>query len=214
MSVNTPPLLYSFRRCPYAIRARMALWSAGIKVDLHEVSFRNKPKHMLEVSPKGTVPVLCTGDLVLEESLDIMLWSLPQNDPEGWYQPLSDEQKTAGLALINENDFGFKPWLDKYKYADRHPEHTQEYYRQQGEQFLTKLETLLEENGYLLGPELSFADIGIFPFIRQFSMVDTTWFEQCSCPLVRNWLEQILALPLFAQVMSKSRGSGPLDMII
>lgn len=203
MTRNVIPLLYSFRRCPYAIRARMAVWSAGIPVQLEEVSLKNKPVAMLKLSSKGTVPVLVDGDEVLDESLDIMLWALRQKDPDSWYADLSHEELNNSLELIRENDGEFKHWLDRYKYADRHPDFSQEYYRKKCESFLQRLEAILQPQSYLIRNEFTLADIAIFPFIRQFSMVDKHWFDQRPYPALRNWLESLLELPLFLQVMEK-----------
>ena len=127
------PLLYSFRRCPYAIRARMALFNSDIQIDIHEVSLKNKPRAMLELSSKGTVPMLVVDDQVIDESLDIMLWALNINDPDGWYADYSEAEKSHAMQLITQNDEEFKGWLDKYKYADRHPEFSQDYYREKCE---------------------------------------------------------------------------------
>ena len=213
MPTNTLPILYSFRRCPYAIRARMAVFGSAIEVDLHEVSLKDKPAAMLAASSKGTVPVLClpsqTSDektyQVIDESLDIMFWALNINDPNTWLSSYSESDKTFALALIDENDADFKGWLDRYKYADRFPEHSAEYYRQQCELFLSKLEHLLSQNDYLLATEATFADIAIFPFIRQFSIVDKAWFDQCDYPALRAWLNDLLASPLFIRVMEKQK---------
>lgn len=203
MTRNVIPLLYSFRRCPYAIRARMAVWSAGIPVQLEEVSLKNKPIAMLKLSSKGTVPVLVDGDELLDESLDIMLWALRQKDPDSWYADLSQEELNKSLELIRENDDEFKHWLDRYKYADRHPDFSQEYYRMKCKSFLERLEVILQQQPCLIRNEVTLADIAIFPFIRQFSMVDKDWFDQSPYPALRSWLESLLELPLFLEVMEK-----------
>ncbi|MDC1528154.1 glutathione S-transferase [Gammaproteobacteria bacterium] len=200
------PLLYSFRRCPYAIRARMALFNSDIQIDIHEVSLKNKPRAMLELSSKGTVPVLVVDDQVIDESLDIMLWSLNINDPDGWYADYSQAEKSHAMQLITQNDEEFKGWLDKYKYADRHPEFSQDYYREKCEDYLAVLETALQQSAYLMGESISLADIAIFPFIRQFAMVDKNWFDQYAQPGIRNWLNSLLDLPLFTHVMAKTPG--------
>src|SRR5699024_7715245 len=155
---NSLPLLYSFRRCPYAMRARLGILFAGQAVALREIVLRNKPAHMLEISPKGTVPVLqlANGE-VIEESREILAWALTQQDPQG----LLNIDLAQVAALIDENDGEFKHWLDRYKYADRHPEQSQLEYRQQGEAFLQTLEALLAKNDYLLGANISKADIAI-----------------------------------------------------
>ena len=200
------PLLYSFRRCPYAIRARMALFNSDIQIDIHEVSLKNKPRAMLELSSKGTVPMLVVDDQVIDESLDIMLWALNINDPDGWYADYSEAEKSHAMQLITQNDEEFKGWLDKYKYADRHPEFSQDYYREKCEVFLQVLETALEKSAYLMGETISLADIAIFPFIRQFAMVDKNWFDSCPFPKTRSWLNSLLDLPLFTHVMAKTPG--------
>jgi glutathione S-transferase len=194
------PILYSYRRCPYAMRARMALWAAQVQVELREVSLREKPQHLLQISPKATVPVLQLPDgAVLEQSLDIMHWALQQNDAQGWLK--SDAQ--AASALISLNDGEFKQALDRYKYPDRYPERSQLFYREQGEQFLQKLETALARHRYLLGDAASIADVAIFPFIRQFAAVDAEWFAQSDYVSLRAWLAGWVGSDLFDEVMQK-----------
>ncbi len=193
-------ILYSYRRCPYAMRARMAIWAANIQVEVREISLREKPAHLLQISPKGTVPVLQLPDgTVLEQSLDIMQWALAQNDPQGWLNAAPE----AVNALITINDGDFKKALDRYKYPDRYPEHTQAFYREQGEQFLQRLEAALAQHDYLLGDKPSMADVAIFPFIRQFAAVDAEWFASSPYPKLRVWLEHWLESALFAEVMQK-----------
>ncbi len=195
----TEPILYSYRRCPYAMRARMALRYAGIAVEIREIVLREKPRHMLAVSPKGTVPVLVLPDgKVIDESLDIMAWALSRSDPDGW---LVDD--SLFRELIMENDGSFKRALDQYKYATRFPEQTAEDCRQQGERFLARLEAMLAEHVYLLTDKLTQADVAIFPFIRQFSMVDADWFVRAPYPRLRQWLAGLLASDLFNDVMQK-----------
>ncbi|MFT6926074.1 MAG: glutathione S-transferase [Psychromonas sp.] len=192
--------LYSFRRCPYAIRARLALAVSSQSVFLREIILKNKPPEMLALSSKGTVPVLQLSDgTVLDESLDIMVWALVEHDPKGWLQGNLIEM----LNLIDENDFEFKEWLDKYKYADRFPEYSALYYREQTEDFLMQLENRLGNNPYLFGQHISLADMAILPFIRQFSGVDKEWFEQSPYPLVKAWLAEFLNSQLFTSVMNK-----------
>lgn len=203
MSHENLPLLYSFRRCPYAIRARMAITAATVPVRLEEVSLKDKPQAMLEYSSKGTVPVLVDGDKVIDESLEIMQWALAQNDPNDWYVSLSQEELGNSEKMIRDNDGEFKGWLDRYKYADRHPEHSQEYYRGQCDRYLTSLEAILQQQPYLVSQQITFADIAIFPFIRQFSMVDQAWFAQGPYPNLFRWLTSLLELPLFIRVMEK-----------
>lgn len=196
---NTLPILYSFRRCPYAIRARLALKVSQIQVELREVVLANKPPQMLDISPKGTVPVLQLQDgTVIEESRDIMLWALQKNDPQGWLLSLDD-----GLALIDFNDNEFKQDLDHYKYADRFPDFPMVSYRKQGEVFLYSLEQKLLAWPYLLGENVSFVDMAIFPFIRQFAFVDKAWFDSSEYKKLQMWLQRLLDSELFSQVMLK-----------
>ena len=197
------PILYSYRRCPYAMRARMALSYAGIQVEIREIALREKPAHMLAVSPKGTVPVLVlASNEVLEQSLDIMDWALQQSDVDEWIiQDQAGQKLTADL--IATNDGAFKKSLDKYKYAIRFPENPPEIYRAQGEEFLQRLEILLQQNTYLCRNKISKADVAIFPFVRQFSMVDENWFESADYPSLKAWLNGLLNSQLFLGVMQK-----------
>ncbi|WP_338646981.1 glutathione S-transferase [Pseudomonas sp. ML2-2023-3] len=193
----TGHVLYSFRRCPYAMRARMALRYSGVPLSIVEVSLKAKPAEMLAASPKGTVPVLvCADGSVIEQSLDIMHWALARHDPDNWLQP-------GCAALIEENDTRFKVLLDRYKYAIRYPEHPMEYYRAQGAEFLQRLEDVLARSPYLAGPALSLADVALAPFVRQFAHVDRDWFEQAPYPRLNAWLERFLASELFSSVMRK-----------
>ena len=193
------PILYSFRRCPYAMRARLAIVSAGIAVELREVQLRKKPQAMLNASPKGTVPVLVLPNgQVIDESLDIMQWALTINDPQNWL-----ETQTQALNLISHNDGKFKYSLDRYKYADRYPEYSAAHYRNQGELFLTKLEALLQKTAFLLGEHFGLADAAIAPFIRQFAAVDSNWFATAPYPALRTWLQDFLDSALFNGVMQQ-----------
>jgi len=195
------PRLYSFRRCPYAMRARLGLIFAELPVELREITLKNKPDQMLAISPKGTVPVLQLADgTVIEESAEIMMWALEQNDPQGL---LDEKISSEANALIAQNDNEFKQWLDRYKYADRHPEMTQIEYRQKGEVFLQDLEALLTKNTYLLGNSVTAADIGIMPFVRQFAHVDRDVFYELPYPKLQLWLQHWLENPLFVQAMTK-----------
>jgi glutathione S-transferase len=198
-----PPVLYTFRRCPYAIRARLALHSGGVTIELREVELRNKPESMLAASPKGSVPVLVLPDgSVIDESWEIMLWALRQHDPDGWLGK-NGAFVEAAIPLILENDTTFKGYLDRYKYPDRHPEHTQIHYRIQAEIFLKSLESRLRATPWLLGDIPSIADAGIFPFIRQFADVDKIWFAQSPYVSIQNWLEYLLNSERFDVVMKK-----------
>ena len=195
------PCMYSFRRCPYAMRARLGILFAELQVELREITLKNKPPQMLAISPKGTVPVLQLLDgTVIEESREIMIWALAQQDPQGL---LNDAALHEANALIDKNDNEFKYWLDRYKYADRHLEMTQTEYRQRGEEFLQLLEELLTKNPYLLGKGITLADIGIMPFVRQFAHVNRDVFYNLPYPNLQRWLQDWLQHPLFLQAMTK-----------
>lgn len=207
MSINTSvtklPILYSFRRCPYAIRARLAIKVSNVQMELREVVLSDKPKEMLDCSAKGTVPVLLLPDgEFIDESMDIMHWALAQHDPQGW---LSNEIKVKQLInhLIDINDNDFKKKLDRYKYADRYPEQSIEIYRQQAEIFLHKIEIQLKQHQYLVGNNITLADMAILPFIRQFAYVDKNWFEQTPYIKTQAWLVSLLSEKLFNEVMIK-----------
>lgn len=197
------PALYSFRRCPFAIRARMAVSCAGLQVELREVVLREMPEQLLAISPKGTVPVLQLPDgTLIDESRDIMQWALTLNDPENW-MPQGDERQAGTAHLIDENDGPFKYFLDRYKYAERYPEASAADYREKCEAFLVELEGRLSVTANLLGEAVSIADIAIFPFIRQFAHVDKPWFDQTPYPSLQYWLAGFIASSLFADVMHK-----------
>jgi glutathione S-transferase len=191
------PILYSYRRCPYAMRARMALKLAGIEVEIREISLREKPAQLLQVSPKATVPVLILHHgSVIDESLAIMEYALKEH-------ALQPSIHAASRAVILENDTNFKQALDAYKYPERHPNKSQLQHRADGEVFLQQLENLLLQNTYLFGAKPSFADYAIFPFIRQFAAVDLVWFEASPYPKLRAWLNSWLESELFLSVMQK-----------
>jgi glutathione S-transferase len=196
-------VLYSFRRCPYAMRARMAIAASGQRCELREVVLRDKPAELLAASPKGTVPVLVDVDgTVIDQSLDIMLWALRRNDPEGWLQAEGatlDEM----LALVAECDGEFKRHLDGYKYPERHPDADTAAHRAQGGHFLMRLDARLQDSAGLCGGRIALADIAIAPFVRQFAQVDAAWFEAQPWPRLQVWLAAQLDAPLFARVMEK-----------
>lgn len=191
--------LYSFRRCPYAMRARMALRYCGVPVEIVEVSLKAKPAEMLAISPKGTVPVLDADGQVIDESLEIMRWALAQNDPQDWL--LSGDARVA--ELIEANDQVFKVHLNRYKYAERYPEQPMEVYRAEGEMFLRRLEELLEGRDYLLTDHPSLADVALLPFVRQFAHVDREWFAQTPYVRLQAWLQRFLESELFTSIMKK-----------
>ncbi|WP_072247754.1 glutathione S-transferase [Roseibaca calidilacus] len=199
------PVLYSFRRCPYAIRARLALAASGVQVELREILLRDKPSAFLAASPSGTVPCLVTGDGVLDESLDIMLWALGQSDPEGWL-----EMPPSGQDWIAQNDGPFKHALDRVKYASRYPEKDAHTYRAKACAHLATLDAAL--NNWLFDhPTL--ADYAILPFIRQFAFIDKTWFDAQPWPRLHAWLARFLASDRFGAVMAKrpvwAEGAAP-----
>lgn len=199
MPIPTPYILYSFRRCPYAMRARMALLLNQVTVEIREIILKHKPLSMLAYSPKGTVPVLIIGDgVVVDESREIMDFSVEQSP-----QPVIHRPCPQQLALIDINDNTFKAHLDKYKYFERFPEFSQQEYRQQGEVFLQQLEEQLVGHPYLFGQEPSYADIAIFPFVRQFAHVNKSWFEQANYPHIQHWLNTFLTSHAFVTVMNK-----------
>jgi glutathione S-transferase len=202
LASNGLPILYSFRRCPYAIRARLAVKVSGASVALREVVLRDKPDALIGASPKATVPVLQLPDgSVLEQSLDIMRWALRTHDPQGWL--LTDEQHET-QTLIDLNDGSFKQALDRYKYASRHPERPAHAWRDEAVALmLTPLNARLADRRFLLRDLPSLADMAIVPFVRQFAAVDDAWFCQAPLPHLRTWMESITASALFASAMLK-----------
>ncbi len=182
------------------MRARMALKYADIKYEHREIELRNKPKAMLAISPKGTVPVLLVDRLVLEESMDIMRWALAQSDTDKW--AAVDEQ--VAQVWIERNDGPFKTLLDQYKYPNRHPELRQEEVLQRAiEVMLLPMDEALKDQRYLMGSRLSYVDVAIFPFIRQLAMVDPHRFASLSLTYLQCWLDQQLQSELFSSVMQK-----------
>jgi len=191
------PILYSFRRCPYAMRARLALQVSGVEIEHREILLRDKPAHMLEISPKGTVPVVLLPDgTVLEESLDVMLWALGQNDPEGWLARKDD-------ALIAANDGPFKHHLDRYKYANRYEGADALEHRDGCEEQLRVLDARLAEQPFLSGTTRGFTDAAIMPFVRQFANTDREWFDAQPLPALHAWLAGWLSSDIFGRVMVK-----------
>lgn len=201
-TIRQYPVLYTFRRCPYAMRARMALYQAGVQCQIVEVELKAKPEAMLVLSPKGSVPVLqLPSGEVIDESLDIMHWALEQNDPAHWLP----SSWAITQSLIDKNDGGFKSNLDRYKYPQRYPDGNSAEARDKGLMFLRQLNTQLDGNTYLLGQQVSFADIAIFPFVRQFANTDAGWFADQTLPAVQLWLENLISSDLFKTIMEKNR---------
>ena len=190
------PILYSFRRCPYAMRARMALLASTTACELREVALADKPPELLETSPKGTVPVLALpGGTAIEESLDIMRWALGRSDPEQWL--VGDDAE-----LVARNDGPFKHHLDRYKYSTRHDTDPAEH-REAGLVILRDLDARLEARDNLCGDARTLADIALFPFVRQFANTDRSWFDAQDLPRLRPWLERHLSSELFKAAMPK-----------
>lgn len=196
-------LLYSFRRCPYAIRARLAVAVSGQQVELVEVALRDKPESMLKLSPKGTVPVLLLDDgQVIDESIDVMHWALNLADPEGWLGP-DDATRLAMKTLIDENDGEFKHHLDRTKYANRYDGVDPQQHRSEALVFLAKLDGMLSSGGGLFGDRRLLADWAILPFVRQFANIDRPLFDREVGPKLCAWLDRGLGSELFVEVMRK-----------
>jgi len=192
------PILYSFRRCPYAIRARMVLSYMEVSVELREVLLNERPQSLYKISSKGTVPVLLLKDgKVLDESLDIMRWAIKQGEQKLYEDKLNEQNQ-----LIKYNDTKFKYWLDKYKYHVRYLEHSREYYQKKCSKTLVEYDMRLRKNAYLMGDRIRLADIAIFPFIRQCANVDQNWFNN-KYPNLNQWLEIWKQSQLFKSVMMK-----------
>ena len=205
MTKPADPILYSFRRCPFAMRARLALAVGATRCALREILLRAKPQAMLSASPKGTVPVLVLPDgRVIDESIDIMRWALAESDPEDW---LARDDS----GLIATNDGAFKQDLDGYKYPHRHGGDGIAY-RTAGLEFLRTLDARLEGGGQLCGSKRGLADAAILPFVRQFAAVDPEWFDGQALPALQAWLRDHLASPLFAAVMVRVPPWSPGDV--
>lgn len=194
----TRPILYSFRRCPYAMRARLAIASAGLEVELREIVLRDKAPELLEVSASATVPCLVTKTGVIDESRDIMLWALDLNDPEGWL-----DMPEEGDALIDMIEGPFKKALDRYKYSTRYDDADKMTEREIASGYLRQLDRQLDGNTNLFGEKPVLADMAILPFVRQFAMTDKAWFDAEPWPNLSRWLESFLASERLAHVMAK-----------
>ena len=196
------PVLYSFRRCPYAMRARLVLLSCGIRCEIREIALSQKPESMLAVSPKGTVPVLVLKDQVLEQSLDIVQWALQQNDPASW-STASSPQHADAMALVQQCDGEFKQHLDRYKYPNRYDLPDGLAHRQGGSEFLELLNDRLSKAAGLMGAQWCWVDAAIAPFVRQFARTDRAWFDAQSWVPLQNWLTQFENSEAYAVVMHK-----------
>ncbi len=198
---NNLPILYSFRRCPYAMRARMAIHISSQKCEIREVLLRDKPPSMLEYSSKGTVPVLVlqSGE-VIDESLDVIDWALNLNDPDNW-QRSKDNEKTKELIKINDGEF--KHHLDRYKYSKRYDNEDPEFHRKKCLSFIEKVNSELQNSKYIFDDEISYIDISLLPFIRQFRIADNEWFDELPYENVKSWLSNFLNSELLESIMSK-----------
>ena len=196
------PVLYSFRRCPYAMRARLALLASGVRCEIREIALSQKPESMLAASPKGTVPVLLVNGQVLEESLDIMHWALSHNDPAQWQTQNLDCHEDA-LHWVKICDQEFKLNLDRYKYPNRYDLADGNAHREQGAVYIKQLEERLSQTANLMGSSWTWVDAAIAPFVRQFARTDRTWFDEQAWPAVQKWLEIFEQSPEFQAVMHK-----------
>ncbi|WP_420547365.1 glutathione S-transferase [Curvivirga sp.] len=207
MSDQNLPILYSFRRCPYAMRGRLALYARGINCEIREIELKNKPDEMLNISPKGTVPVLQLIDgTVLEESLDVMLWAVSQ-DKNTTKIPSIQHPTDDMLALIEKIDGPFKHHLDRYKYENRYEAEgvVSSEHRDANVEILLELNERLSQSQYLFGNDISFADFAIAPFIRQFANTDRNWFDQQTFPNLINWLDSFCNSAPFLTIMKKRK---------
>jgi len=203
------PVLYSFRRCPYAIRARLALAHAGLACELREINLRNKPQALLDTSPKGTVPVLVLQDgTVIEQSLEIMLHALRGNDPDGWLSPTQGGVDDM-LALIGRNDSFFKQALDRCKYPERYSAEEVNQAQTDAITWLAVLDAQLAETGFLFGLNPSLADMALRPFVRQFARIDEAQWAEQPWPHLQDWLQRWIDSALFAEVMETYPGWVP-----
>lgn len=193
------PVLYTFRRCPYAIRARFTISYSGIRYIHREILLKKRPKELYDISKKATIPVLqLENDCIIDQSLDIMRWAIVENDKDGWFK----NNKVNQLEMISLNDNIFKIWLDKYKYHSRFPEESKNYYRNKCSVILNKYEEQFKKTRYLLSDKCSLADVAIFPFVKQFKYVDDLWFEDYY-PKTNKWLNLFINSDNFQFIMKK-----------
>ena len=207
MSIKKP-ILWTFRRCPYAMRARMAVEASGVKVEYREILLRDKPAAMLALSPKGTVPVCvfqedskAQAPTVIEESLDIMFWALNQNDPEDWLG--KNDRETVAIKKWTDANDAFKPFLDRYKYPDRYENSEHEEVLEQCRAHLEKLDQAIAKESKLVGDRTTLADVALMPFVRQFHLVDKTKLSNWGTQALLGWLDTFLESERFASVMKK-----------
>ena len=203
------PILYSFRRCPYAMRARLALMSSGIQFELREILLRDKAPEFLASSPKGTVPILVTQFEIIEESFDVMQWALRQADPEHWLS-----MPAAGYDWIKRCDGPFKKALDHIKYAVRYPDLDPVQERVNASDFLKDLDNQISGSAWIFGTECTLADMALLPFIRQFANIDQVWFDRQTWPNLQYWLAQFMASDRFANIMGKHNKWAAGDAVV
>ena len=197
------PILWSFRRCPYAMRARLAVAASGITVELREILLRDKPDAFVAASAKATVPVLVQTDgTILEESRDIMFWALGQNDPENWLA-CWHQDKAKVTAFLDELDGPFKTHLDRYKYDSRYEGEDAITHRSAGAAFLQRIDSILATQPWLSGGAAGLMDYASLPFIRQFRIADPDWFDHQPWPHLHPWLQGFLDAAQFAAIMTK-----------
>ena len=201
--MNELPILWSFRRCPYAMRARLALKASGQEVRLREIVLRDKPAPFLAASAKGTVPVLILPDgQVIDESRDVMFWALSQADPQGWLD-VYHRDKEAVISHLEALDGDFKHHLDRYKYASRYEEADEISHQRAGAVYLSKWNEMLARQPALSGDALGLLDYATLPFVRQFRIANISWFDAQEWPHLHRWLDDFLQSELFASIMEK-----------
>jgi len=204
MTADSYPILYAFRRCPYVMRTRIVLSYSNISYILRGIELKNKPSSMLEITEKATVPVMQFPDgNVLDNSLDIIYYALEKNDPEHWFDlPTEEKDKIRNLIALYDTEFVYL--LNRYKYFEKHPEKTQEEYRENIEtDFLVEMNSLLESQSYIMSDNISLADIAIFPLMRQFAFADKEWFFNSEYGNIIRWIESFLEHSIFKQIMEK-----------
>tara|TARA_B100000795_G_scaffold16511_1_gene11050 strand:- start:185 stop:850 length:666 start_codon:yes stop_codon:yes gene_type:complete len=197
------PILYSFRRCPYAMRARLAIKASGLIVEIREVELKNKPKEFLNISPKATVPIVCiSSKQIIEESLDIMEWALKINDP---LKLLKNEKlnRIEIHSILNKLENEFKQNLDRYKYSSRFDLPNPKLYRDKNLQTLNEFNNLLQNNKGICSSNLSLLDYAVFPFIRQFRNVNSVWFDSLELKFLQTWLYELIDSDEFSSIMKK-----------
>jgi len=197
-------VLYSYLKCPFSLRSRMALSYAGIRCEIREVDLSNPPEEMTVISPNARVPLLILPDgNVIGESMKIMRWALSQNDPDKWW-PDNTIRRQSIRNLLDTSNGSFSTALFYYAFHSNYPRRSKEEYRLEGEVFMVELEARLSVSAHLVGEALTLADVAIFPFIYNFARVDQQWFNSCPYPNLRNWVNDFMGSELFRQAMKKN----------